>query len=357
MSSLTISRSGLLFCLIALSAIAVPAQRLVQGSKPTEEKAGQFSGAFCSNLTGGLRLCKVKTSAEGDADFIVLKGSTTVSRVEAPAWTTVNISPDGFFAYRGDLDKDGTQEVVLVSLEGVSQGMGVTYSTVYIFNGAAGSQGRPISFPIQEFGEKESFIYDPRNRRTEILISYWADYDSIEPKRAMGLYLTGKWFRYDRGKLKPVLEKPTLARRFLNSFAAERDNGWFENRKPFTWLKDRRTHKLFREPDELTKPTAVRTGTIKAFEAGENAVIHFETESGEALKGVFGSASSGDQERKPLEISSVGLWNKRYVYPMSYSMNFDPALYFDRFEGRRVRIETYRTEYGDEYAKVWLLDE
>lgn len=331
-------------------------QRLAQGTKPVQFSVPGYSEAFCSTLTDGFRVCRARTAEVEDAEFLILKGATAVNRINAPAWRNVSIEPGEFFGYRGDLDKDGAQEIVLVSLEGVSQGMGVTYSTAYIFDGTTvESKGIPISFSIQEFGEKENFIYNARTRRTDILISYWGDYDSIEPGRITGNYLVGKWFRYREKRLEPILEKPTLARRFLNSFAVERDNGWFENRKPYTWLSDRRTHKLYREPHEKTKPFSTITGAIKSFEDGETPIIHFETASGEIVKGVFGSRTSDDAESaKQIEISSIGIWENRYTYPLSYSMEFVPSLFLEQIEGRKVRIEKYRSDHGDEYAKVWL---
>lgn len=304
-------------------------------------------------------MCKVKTSEDGDAEFAILKAESTVNRIAAAAWSTAAVSPENFFAYRGDLDKDGSQEMVVVSLEGVSNGMGVTYATAYIFNGkTVEQQGEPVSFSLQEFGERDNFIYNPASRRTEILISYWGEYSSLEPKRITGVYLIGKWFRYRNGKLEPIFENPTLARRFLNSFAAERDNGWFDNRKPYTWLKDRRTHKLHREPDELTGPVKTEEATITKFiekstDGDEVAELDFITDGGQVIKGKLGG---GSDEGNALKITAFGIWKERYLFPLSWSMDFRPATFFDRVDGRRVRLETYKTEYGREFTKVWLLD-
>ncbi len=347
--------------MIAGSALFASGQRLAQGSKPRAESVPGFSEAFCSELSGKFRVCKVKTTEGGDAEYVVENGSATTNKIPAPYWMSAGAPPDGFFTYRGDLDVDGRPEVVLVSLEGVSNGMGVTYSTAYIFDGASvGSSSKPISFSLQEFGASENFIFDRASQRTEILISYWAEYSSIEPKRRPGVYLVGKWFRYRAGKLEPVLEKPTLARRLLNSFAAERDNTWFENRRPFTWLKDRRTHKLFREPDETTQPVRTETGTISKFieRPSENdaaSEFEFTTGSGTVIKGKL----RGDwkpEDGKALEIKAIGLWKERYLYPLSWSMDFSSSAFLDRVEGRRVRLETYKPENGGEFSKVWLLD-
>jgi hypothetical protein len=358
--SRTLNRSlfGLIIGFFLVSAAF--GQRLTQGTKPVTTKIPEYAEAFCSTVTGGFRVCRALKSEEGEADFVILKGATTVNRIEALAWKNIAVEPDGFFAYRGDLDKDGAAEIVLVSLEGVSNGMGVAYSTAYIFNGRTVESGsEPISFEIQEFGERENFIYDPRSRRTEILISYWAAYDSIEPEREMGTYLMGKWFYYQNGRLQPIFEKPTLARRFLNSFAAERDNGWFENRKPYTWLKDRRTHKFFNEPASTDKLIRTESGTIAKFAAtvGKSETYEFQLklQSGQLVKGRFGDRGP-DESSPSLAIKAIGIWKERYIFPSSWSMSIDPETFLERIEGRRVRLETYDPGNGEEYTKMWLLD-
>ena len=348
-------RISLCFLVLILPAAG---QRLAQGTKAEKTGVAGFTEAYCSSLSGNFRVCKALTSEQEDADFIIQRDKANVHRTEASAWKSIAASPDGFFAYRGDLDADGTAEIVIVSLDNVSQGMGVTNSTVLIFDGKTiGTAAQPVSFQIQEFGPGENFVYDPKEKRTDILISYWGEYSSIEPRRIPGVYLIGKWFRYNDGRLEPILSRPTLARRYLNSFARERDNGWFEGRTPHTWLKDRRTHKLYREPDEASQPISILNGTIKSFTTGETPAIQFDTGSGEILNGIFGSSSSDNTDiPAPVKITSVGIWEDRYTYPFSYSMGFDPAVFLSQIEGRRVRIEKYRTEYGREFAKVWLLD-
>ncbi|MBK9154456.1 MAG: hypothetical protein IPM25_09625 [Chloracidobacterium sp.] len=340
------------------------AQKLVPGKRPVKTAVAGYQEAFCSQLDGGFSVCKALASDEGDADFVVLKSGQVADRFAASAWASIAITPDGFFAYRGDLDADGSAEIVVVSLESVSQGMGVTYSKAYILDGRTlGGNRTPLSFTIQEFGAGENFVFDPVAGRTNILLSYWAEYSSIEPNRIPGVYLIGKWFRYRGGKLSSILEKPTLARRFLNSFAAERDNGWFENRRPLRWLSDPRAHKLRREPEDRNKPTGIKFGTIKGFslssEADEDqsAMFEFAINDGTILKGkVTGIPGGSEGDSNSLKISTFGIWAQRYAYPLSWSMEFDPDVYFDRLDGRRVRIETYRDGDGGEFAKAWLLD-
>jgi hypothetical protein len=338
-SSYSVFRSTLVLIFLTVIAAVAPGQRLVHGTKPRETSVPGRVEAFCSMLSGGFRVCKVREPEAVEAEYFILKGEAVVNRLPAPFWMGTATSPDGFFAYRGDLDRDGSSEIVVVSLEGVSNGMGITYSTVYIFDGrSVEARGDPISVAV-------------------------AGYDSIEPKRGMGMYLMGKWFRYRNKRLEPVLEKPTLARRLLNSFAEERDNSWYENRYPHKWLTDRRAHKLLREPAERSKLASVRFATIRAFQQQPlyerpNAEIEFDTEAGASLKGKIRRGRNSDADDKAImDIESIGIWKARYLYPIPFNGDLRLTTFLDRIEGRRVRLETYRPEHGNEYTKVWLLDE
>lgn len=213
----------------------------------------------------------------------------------------------------------------------------------------------PISVPIEEFGDNENFVYDRKTKRTNILITYWENYETIEPKRLWGLYLVGKWFRYRSGKLEPMVAKHTLARRFLNSFAAERDNGWFENRTPFTWLRDRRTFKLAREPRTLAKLLKVELGklTSNIEPDGEGSEFAISIDGGKQVQGRLAPFASGESH---LRIESVGIWSRRFLYPNPASGGLRLSSFAEKVEGRRVRIETYAPEYGDEFTRIWFLD-
>lgn len=341
---------------VALTAVPTHGHRLTQGEPPLPDMVMGYPEAFCSSVSGGFRVCKVRVNEKGGAMYVIVNDSKVLNSITAPFWETADTSPDGFFAYRGDLDQNGKDEIVLVSLESVTQGMGITFSTVYIFDGETfDSFGTPISFSVEEFGEHENFIYDVKRGRTEILITFWAYYDSIERKRRPGHYLVGKWFSYKDKKLLPNLEKPTFARRFLNSFAAERDNSWFQNRRPFKWLMDRRAHRFFGEPGERAKQVITRFATIRSL--GSNNSIEFATNAGDAIKGKIQGGYRGiSEDSSVLQIKSIGLWKQRYTYPFSSRGRFDAAAFFSGLEGRRVRLETYFDEFSDEYTNLWLLD-
>ena len=341
--------------IMLISAEPAFAQGLKKGTNPAETSIST-SAAFCSDLSGGFRVCRVRLSEDDDAEFQVQRSGVTLAKIDADFWSNIAVEPKDFFAYRGDMDRDGASEIVLVSLNGVSQGMGVTYATAYIFDGRTLEKGKPpISVPIEEFGDRENFIYDRKTGRTNVLITYWRNYDSIEPKRQPGVYLIGKWVSYRNGRLQPMLTRPTLARRFLNSFAAERDNGWFENRTPFTWLKDRRTFQLAREPKTNAKLLKTEFGKITSYREpdGEGSEFAIRLDGGEAILTRLAPFVSGESN---LRTESIGIWSRQILYPNPRSGGLRLFAFAEKIEGRRVRVETYKPEYGDEFMRIWFLD-
>ena len=322
--------------------------RLIEGSKPTETQIAPYKSAFCSSLPGTYRFCRVLINDEAESEFILQQKGDIVSKINAPFWGTANAPPDQFVSYRCDLDNDGVQELILVSHEGVSNGMGVTYSTIYIFRDPIKFPNTsPVSIPIQEFGRRDSVVYDKQLQRYLILATHWREYASLDKRRGWGTYLVGKWFQYRQGRLEPLLNRPTLARRFLNSFASERDNGWFENREPYRWLHNRTTHRLFREPTESAKLESTETAVVtEVSNNGEDNEI--KVKIGSETKAFTYAAMRTSTNR----IRSMGIWSKRYLFPES----FDPAFYYGSLVGKRMRIETYRDEFDSIYRILWFKD-
>lgn len=309
-----------------------------------------------SALNGNYRVCRVREDEDGNASFKLLQSERILKSIEAPFWGTADTLPEDFFAYRGDLDNDGVREIVITSFEAVSNGMGVTYATVHIFSDPVVAPDRePLSFPVEEFGSSDNFIYNTKTKQTEILVSYWEAFNSLDPRRDWGTYLVGKWFRYQDGKLLPLLNKPTLARRFLNSFARIRDNGWYPNRFPYTWLKDKRTHKFYREPIRKgTKLVSTELGVISRFDSEDS--FEFLLENGTSRRGYSPAWRSNfrrpENEATSLRIDSIGFWSNRYVLPRK----FNPLILLDSLEGKRVRIETFQNDANEEFSRIWLLE-
>jgi len=341
--------------LFLLLCSVVRAGRLRPGTVPKEADFPNYEGAVCSELDGDYRICKVMLTYEGDAEYEVFHKDKMVNSFKAPFWSTADAAPEDFWTYRGDLDNDGSREIVLVSGEGVSNGMGVTYLTVHILSDPMMLGNKThVKFPLKEFGADQNFIFNPKNKRTEILVTYWADSNSLDPRRGWGTYLFGKWFRYDKGKLKPILSRPIRARRFLNSFARIRDNGSFPNRYPYKWLSSLNTHRFYDEPmpKDVTLHTKC-TGTVSNYNAdtGDMAIA---CDDGTTLDATLNQENVSDTLSF---IEKLGFWRSKYRFPTG----FDPLSVVDAVLNRRVRVEICKPngeEYvpGSESATLWFLD-
>jgi hypothetical protein len=262
---------------------------------------------------------------------------------------------EDFWAYRGDLDKDGSPEVIIAALIGISNGMGISTFEINIFPGLAkaGDQ-KPLSFTIEEYGENGNFIFDAKRNETLILVTRWKWFDNLDLKRGDGTYLTGKWFRYKNGLLQPVYEKPTLARRLLYSFADEMNRTWTGSRTPYHWLTSRNTHKFFEQPKERSELISVQSGTIrdsKTFEYGAKGFV-IQLDSGALIETKMGYNHRSGKDGDRYIVTDFGLSKQRFVFPF----DLEPEIVVKKITGRKVRLETYRDQYDYQYWQLWLLD-
>lgn len=343
-----------LFLLLLLLCSVVRAGRLRPGTVPKEADFANYKGAVCSELDGDYRVCKVMLTYDGDAEYEVFHKDKIVNSFNAPFWSTADAAPEDFWTYRGDLDNDGSREIVLVSGEGVSNGMGVTYVTVHILSDPMMlGKKTHVKFPLKEFGPGQSFIFNPKNKRTEILVTYWADSNSLDPRRGWGTYLFGKWFRYDKGKLKPILSRPIRARRFLNSFARIRDNGSYPNRYPYKWLSSSNTHRFYDEP--MPKDGRLHTectGTVSNYDA-DTGNMAIACDDGTSL---YATLKPENATNTLIYFDTIGFWKSKYRLPNG----FEPIVVMDNVRDKRVRIQTYRNDWeylpSSESAFLWFLD-
>lgn len=353
----------LIFCLASILFFAgnLKAQKLISGAKPSESQIDDFDKSFCVNFSGKIRVCKVaRYGVEIDSDetnYIILKGDAILAKTDAPFHSLACCEMKDFFAYYGDLDKDGSKEIVVASLEGVGNGIAISSYNIIIFRDPEKFPSeKPLIFPLEEFGEKGNFIFDTKLNQTLVLVTNWSSFNNLDIKRGYGTYLVGKWFRYENGLLKPVLDKPTLARRFLFSFADERNKTWENPNRPYLWLKSRNTHKFFQEPKELSKLENTEYGIIKTYEKDDEIYqqrLIIETDSGNLLKGIYSYNSLSDKkEENTVYITDIGLSKSEFTFPF----DFNPYIYFgDKFIEKRVKLETYQNEYGYRYTKLWFL--
>ena len=327
-------------------------QQLTEGTKPTKSDLEGFGEGDCSLLPSQIRICEVLMSKQGVAKYFIQVNNQTVRSIEVPSSGTAN----GFATYRGDLDKDGVPELILVSIYGVSNGMGVSHSMVYIFRDPIRSPNAgAVSIPIKEFGGNETFVFDQKLQRILLLVTYWRYYETLDKRRGSGLYLVGKWFIYQKGKLKPLFDRPTLARRFLYRFQNERSSNLFEKGTPYQWLRDRTTHRFYREPTEGRKSGSTELGIVSTFSTSpeEGCKIEIKTSGGKTIVGLCFGSIAEEKGKSHVSIADIGIWKYRYCFPY----DFDPSFFFRKVIGKRVKLENHIDEYGNKYTDLWFIGE
>jgi len=334
---------------------AVYAQRVTSGGKPRETFVEGYDKAFCVNLSGHFRVCKAANPDMNETKFLIQKSEKTLSITDAP-YPAACCGMEDFWAYRGDLDKDGSPEVIIAALIGISNGMGISTFEINIFRDPVKSgDQKPLSFMLEEWGENGNFIFDAKRNDTSILVTHWQSFDNLDPKRGYGMYLTGKWFRYKDGMLRPAYEKPTLARRFLYSFADEMNRTWADPRTPYLWLKGKNSHRFFSQPRERAQLIAVRSGIItdsQNYEGGSKGFI-IKLDSGILIETemAYNPRTSGKNGDRYI-VTDFGLSKQRFVFPF----DLEPGIVEKKIMGRKVRLETYRDQYDYQYSQIWLLD-
>ncbi|MEP6901803.1 MAG: hypothetical protein ABJA66_08640, partial [Actinomycetota bacterium] len=144
------------------------AQKLISGGKPKKSEVEGFDKADCANLPNKFRVCKVFDEAAWKADFVIQKEKKTLYKFDAPDYAGIN--GDDFWAYYGDLDKNGSPDIIVSALANITNGLGVKTYDINIFRDPVknGFQ-KPFTFPIEEFGEKGNFIFDTKKKETQIL--------------------------------------------------------------------------------------------------------------------------------------------------------------------------------------------
>lgn len=341
------------------------AQKLISGGRPKDAAIENYAETSCVALPKGFRVCKARDeSEESEIKFIIQKNLKTVKTMDAPFFSGSTAAD--FRAYWGDLDKNGSPEIVIASLENVSNGLGVPHFYIHIFRDSLKLDFQKVlTFPIEEFGEKGNFIYDARRNETQILVTRWVERNNIDTNRGNGMYLIGTWFRYRNGLLEPIFDKPTLAKRLLYNFVRER-NVWNSGNQnaPYVWLQSKNTHKLKRNPPPVDRKISTQTETVKKYEqiadeydpiaerriaarldSGELVNCRFYTPSG-------GYAKAAEQNQDDKIISDFGFADHDFLVPF----DFEFQAIFQKVEGKRIRLDTYQDASDNVYTQLWFLE-
>ncbi len=259
-----------------------------------------------------------------------------------------------FEVLEADLDGDGRSEMIFANRDIVSNGLGASFWTIYVFpNSEFRRLLAPLIFSVQEYGALGTFV--PEGNSVLILTTRWLWSKDPQGRRGGGLYLVGQWWRYRSGELAPVLERPLLARRFLASFATERGRTFSDQRAPYLWLKGRGVEVLKENPLSGTQEKEVKRGILQSVsatpftESETNAEIVFKPEHGRPLTLEY---SADNSQGGVGALEHIGDAVSGRIYPDRYF----PAMREKWLRGKQARLVTYGKGAQFEGLKVLWLD-
>lgn len=206
--------------------------------------------AYCIALSDGRRVC----SCTGDTTIVtrVEEGGRAVH--QWPADYSHAGSPGSLRAMRGDLDGDGRPELIVSEWMDMSNGLGIRFYRLSIFNGADPSRA-PLRVNVEDFDPSGSFVRPAAGGQCRLLATRWTEL--VDPRRGNGMYFTGQWMRYRAGRLEHDPDRPLVVRRLLNSFRP-----WEVPGGPLAHFRDRRAQAWSGIPAILPPLAQTRTGSI-----------------------------------------------------------------------------------------------
>ncbi len=250
------SRLTLILIIAVASPVCAQAGKLVKAPAPAPASIEGYVRGHCVALAHRVRVCKL-LSEDKDTFLVEKEGQP------AGTWvgSTYMAETSDFEVLTGDLDGDRRPELIVANHDSTSNGMAVDYWTIHIFPDAEFRNFQPpLKFSVQEYGSFGTFV---SSRGTiNILTTGWVSAPDPKGKRDWGTYLVGQWWRYQPGKLVPLLNRPPVARRYLRRFELERLDGIDPARAPFRWLSHRDSETV--NADFITGARkSVKTGVIE----------------------------------------------------------------------------------------------
>ncbi|WP_439815176.1 hypothetical protein [Zavarzinia sp. CC-PAN008] len=152
----------------------------------------------------------------------------------------------GLQVLRGDIDGTAGDEVAVALHVGTSNGLGVRYWSIYLFDGDLGRLR--TSWSTSEFGPG-SFAQAADGKGCEILATEFSD--GSDPERGGGTYFQGRFYRLAGDGLAPIAGRPVIQRRLLSSFEKERmaaSEGDAGLAQPALWLSHASVQALEQDP-------------------------------------------------------------------------------------------------------------
>ncbi|HEX6039572.1 hypothetical protein [Longimicrobium sp.] len=185
--------------------------------------------AECVTLPNGRRAC----SCTGDTIITVRLEENGRVVHEWPSDHSMSGSPQSLRALTGDLDGDGHAETIVAEWQDMSNGLGIRYYELRIFDGRDLARA-PMRIAVRDFEPDGSFVRPAAGGDCRLIATRWQELS--EPRRGEGMYFVGQWMRYRDGRLEHDPDRPVVVRRLLNSFENARGS---TPGAPFAYLRHR----------------------------------------------------------------------------------------------------------------------
>jgi hypothetical protein len=305
--------TGITFCYADQSKLTTfPRPEIVKDASVLEKPA-------CVSLDSSTKICQgLAEDAASGAKFVVMRNDETVGEWESEVFLGETAD---YQVFRGDLDADGRDELVVANRNGISNGMGVNYWTIAVTPFPLNSEKlNPVQFQTEDFSVGAMFVPRKKSGGFDIMAANWQTLPVKKSNDRTALYYVGRWLIYRNNELE-TSDRPILVRRYLSAFERERLKNINDKNNSHLWLNSKSTEKRPTEPlaDLIVKSET--DGTIESVvvdKSSENRVSNYKislrTKAGEVQSLTYPADS--DETDKTFEF--VGNYAEKRLYPKGY---------------------------------------
>ena len=329
-------RLSLLLIVVLASTAFAQSARLIKHGAPVATTVEGYDKGSCVALPKSIRICKLLSD---DKDtFLVEKDGKHIGTWSGNAYLA---ETSDFQVLTGDLDNDRKPELIVANHDGTSNGLGVDYWTIFIFPDPQFRHfNAPLTFSVEEYGSFGTFVTS--GGRVNILTTSWINNNDPKHRRGWGTYLVGQWWRYQSGELRPLLDRPIIARRYLFGFERERWNTLKLDRVPFQWLSHPNTESV--TTDFITRESKTRKpGVIQSVTREKDSIrVAFKPHGEQPITYVYPGAYQDKNQLDYFGDTATGR-----LYPKNYQLS-QPEKWL---KNKRATLRSYGE---DNLHVLWL---
>jgi hypothetical protein len=205
-------------CLAAASAVAAQDRLCPSGPAAAEPQPATVPGCANAQCTavGDETLCTCQT-ASGHR-YERRRGAQLVQHW--PTEVSPLMGPAAFEVRQADIDGDGRPEWLVARLQGMSNGLGVSYHTLCVL----WPQGRPrapLCREVEEWRSLTVWVQEAGRAACSLVSASWQP--GREPGRGPGTYAVGRFYRVQGSGWQLAADRPPVSRRLLKAFDDERE--------------------------------------------------------------------------------------------------------------------------------------